>query len=396
MRGEIMKSWRALLLLMLLSTAVVAEPIEVWIEEPRSTKFVFGDVEFVAAVQAEAAVESVEFFLDGRSIAEFVNPPYRLLVDVGFDNLEHEFRVEARTVDGETASSVMVTSALRVDETVEVDLQQLYVTVSDGGERVLNLSRDDFRIIDDGDRQEIVTFEGGDIPLAASLILDSSLSMEKGERLAAALRGAEVFVSGMNPLDRAMVLLFSDRVLRMTDFVEDQNLLAEALQDVTAAGGTAINDHLFLALSQLETEQGRRVVVLFSDGEDVHSVLSMKDVIEKARSSQALIYWIFLREPGQDDEVRTYTTSWRDADANLREAKMLRQAIRESGGRIEVVDDLAVLDDAFAGILAELREQYVLGYYPTADRGDGKWHDVKVRVDRSGTTVRTREGYVDY
>jgi len=302
----------------------------------------------------------------------------------------------ARDVEGESASSVMVTSALQVDEIVEVELQQLYVTVTEGGQRVLDLDRDDFRITDEGKHQELVTFERGDVPITASLILDSSLSMEKGERLAAALQGAEVFLSGMNPLDRAMVMLFSDRVLRMTDFGDDQESLTQALEGVQAAGGTAINDHLFLALSRLEMDQGRRVVVLFSDGEDVHSVLSMGDVIHKAHSSQALIYWVFLREPGQDDEVRTYTTSWRDADANLQEAKMLRRAIRESGGRIEVVEDPAELDDAFAGILAELREQYVLGYYPSADHGDGKWHDVKVRVERSAVAVRTREGYIDY
>ena len=385
-----------LLTLLLLAAPLAAEPIEVWIEKPRSTKFVFGEVEFVAAVQSTEPVASVEFFLDGQSVAQFVNPPYRLLIDVGFDNVEHEFRVEARDVNGQTASSVMVTAPLQVDETVEVELQQLYVTVSSGGERVLDLDRGDFRITDEGKRQEIVTFERGEVPITASLILDSSLSMEKGERLGAALRGAEVFLSGMNPLDRAMVLLFSDRVLRTTEFGEDAELLIGALEEVRAAGGTAINDHLFLALSRLEMEQGRRVVVLFSDGEDVHSVLSMSDVIQKARSSQALIYWIFLREPGQDDEVRTYTTSWRDAEANLQEAKMLRRAIRESGGRIEVVEDPAQLDEAFAGILAELREQYVLGYYPSADHGDGQWHDVKVRVDRSGVAVRTREGYLDY
>ena len=374
----------------------LAAPIDVWIEKPRSTKFVFGDVDFEASVQSDEDVAAVEFFLDGRKVAEFVGPPYRLLVDVGFDNVEHEFSVVARTATGEKATAVMVTTALQVDEMVQVDLQQLYVTVSGGGQRVLDLDRSDFRITDDGKRQEIVTFERGDVPITASLILDSSLSMEKGERLEAALQGARVFLQGMHPLDRAQVILFSDRVLRRTAFGEDHEGLSEALDDVHAACGTAINDHLFLSLSGLEREQGRRVVVLFSDGEDVHSVLGMKDVLQKARASQALIYWIFLSEEGADEEVRTYTTSWRDAEANLKEAKLLRQAIRESGGRIEVVEDPAALNEAFAGILAELREQYVLGYYPSEDRGDGKWHDVKVRVDRSGVAVRAREGYVDY
>ncbi len=391
-----MRSIVAWTLLLGCSAVAVAEPIEVWIEKPRSTRFVFGDVEFEASVRAEEAIAAVEFFLDGKKVAELAHPPYRILVDVGFDNAEHEFRVVVHTAGGEEGSAVMVTAALQVDETVKVELQQLYVTVSSNGERVLDLDRGDFRIQDDGTRQEMVTFERGDVPITASLILDCSLSMEKGERLASALEGAAVFLKDMKPLDRAMVMLFSDRVLRVTAFGEERAPLLEALENVQATGGTSINDHLFLALSRLEMEQGRRVVVLFSDGEDVHSVLSMREVIEKARSSQALIYWIFLREPGADEEVRTYTTSWRDADANLVEAKLLRQAIRESGGRIEVVEDPGRLEEAFAGILAELREQYVLGYYPSADRGDGAWHRVKVRVDRAGVSVRHREGYIDY
>lgn len=373
-----------------------AAPLDVWIEKPRSTKFVFGPVEFEATVQSDEQVASVELYLDGQRLGEFIRPPYRITVDVGHENMEHEFRVVARTVSGETATAVMVTSALHVDDKMEVELQQLYVTVSEAGRRVLDLERDDFQIFDEGKRQEMVTFERGDVPLTAVLLLDCSLSMEKGERLAAALEGASVFVSGMNSLDRAMVMLFSDRVLRHTGFTGDRAVLAAGLQDVRPVGGTAINDHLFIATTRLEREQGRRVVVLFSDGEDVHSVLSMREVLRKARSSQALVYWIFLREPGASNELRTYTTSWRDVDANREEAKLLRETIAESGGRIEIVESLEVLDDAFAGILAELREQYVLGYYPTEDLGDGSWHDVKVRVRRAGLAVRTREGYVDY
>jgi len=218
----------------------------------------------------------------------------------------------------------------------------------------------------------------------------------KGDRLTAALRGANEFVEGMKPLDQSMVLLFSDRLLRVTEFSEDRDLLSRALTDVEAAGGTSINDHLFLALGQLETEQGRRVVVLFSDGSDVHSVLPMEEVLQKARSSRALIYWIQLRDPGEASEVREYTSSWRNVEANRREFKALRQAIQESGGRIEVVDSLEGLEEAFAGILKELREQYVLGYYPSEAKHDGAWRNVRVKVDRNNLDVRTREGYFDY
>jgi VWFA-related protein len=120
----------------------------------------------------------------------------------------------------------------------------------------------------------------------------------------------------------------------------------------------------------------------------------MAEVLQKARRSQALIYWIHLRDPGES-EVPSYTTPWRDVEANREEFRTLRETVVESGGRIEEVETIEALDDAFTGILSELRDQYVIGYYPTRAVGDGSWHDVKVRLQTRGS-VRTREGYIDY
>lgn len=377
----------------LLASQAVA--LEVWIERPRSSEFVVGQVEVLIRAAPEEEVGTVQLKVDGRQVALFDRPPFRVAVDVGQENTEHEFEVLVRSVSGELKTAAVVTPALQIDEVVDLGLQQLYVTVSGFGKRVLDLAENDFRILDEGKRQEIVTFERGDIPLTAALLLDCSLSM-KGDRLTAALQGANEFVDGMKPLDQAMVLLFSDRLLRSTEFSEDRELLSKALTDVEASGGTSINDHLFLALSRLEAVQGRRVVVLFSDGSDVHSVLPMEGVVQKARSSRALIYWIQLRDPAEESEVPEYTTSWRNVEGNRREFKDLRIAIQESGGRIEVVESLEDLEEAFAGILAELREQYVLGYYPSQAKHDGSWRDVRVRVEGPGLDVRTRGGYIDY
>jgi Ca-activated chloride channel family protein len=389
------KKLPVLLTLAMAALASQAAALEVWIERPRPSEFVFGQVEVLVRAAPEEEVGTVQVLVDGRQVALFDRPPFRVAVDVGQENTEHEFKVLVRSLTGEEKTAAVVTPALQIDEVVDLGLQQLYVTVSGFGKSVLDLEETDFRVLDEGKRQEIVTFERGDIPLTATLLLDCSLSM-KGDRLTAALRGANEFVEGMKPLDQTMVLLFSDRLLRVTEFSEDRDLLSRALTDVEAAGGTSINDHLFLALSQLETEQGRRVVVLFSDGSDVHSVLPMEGVLQKARSSQALIYWIQLRDQGEASEVREYTSSWRNVEANRREFKDLRQAIQESGGRIEVVDSLEGLEEAFAGILKELREQYVLGYYPSQAKHDGAWRNVRVKVDRNNLDVRTREGYFDY
>ena len=386
--------------LVVAATLAVAAPataeLGVWIDHPTGLEHALGLVEVVAKVESSATAVTVQFFVDGELKGVLAKPPYRLVIDVGNDNVEHRWEVVAKSNEGETARDAVDTPKLKVDDAIDLKLQQLYVTVSDGGRRVTGLSRGDFRVIDDGEPQEIVTFERGDVPLTAVLLLDASLSM-RGSRLAGALNGASVFLGDMKPLDEAMVVLFSDRLHRATGFSHDKEALRASLTDVEAAGGTSLNDHLFFGLSRLDVRQGRRVVVLFTDGADVHSALSMSQVLRKAQSSPALIYWIHLLADDEATAMPGYYTAWRDVDRNLAEYELLERAVIESGGRVQIVRESDSIERAFSGILAELREQYVLGYYPTRDRGDGAWHEVRVRVPRKpGLRLRTRDGYLDY
>ncbi len=380
------------LLVVGLAASAAVSAIDVAIASPSSTQVVFGEVEVVAEVYAEEAIEKVEFFLDGQWIGTAYDPPYRVRVDVGQENAERSFRAVAHGMSGGTGEVTVVTPAIEIQDELDVALQQLYVTVTRGGERVLDLAQDSFTVRDDGQRQTLVTFARGDIPLTAALVLDSSESM-RGEKLKAALLGAQAFVEGMAELDEAAVFLFSDRLLRSTPFAGKGPGLLDALQGVEASGNTALNDHLYLALKLLDARQGRRVVVLLSDGADLHSVLSMNDVLWKARRSQALIYWIRLAE--ERGEGGDFLTSWRDLAANRQEFQLVQQTVEESGGRVVTLYQAAELEGAFRDILRELREQYVLGYYPSNARNDGSWRRVKVEVAGSGLRVRTRGGYVD-
>ncbi len=316
------------------------------------------------------------------------------MVDVGDDFRSRVFRVVVYAADGSSKQIEVRTPELQIDEEVGVELQQLYVTVLRDDRRVLDLAEPDFRILDEGSQQKMVTFARGDIPLAAALVLDASGSME-GERIEAALAGARAFVEDMRELDEAAVFLFADGLLRSTDFSDDSQLLKASLESVEVSGrATAINDHLYLALKRLDTRQGRRVVLLLSDGADVHSVLAMEDVLWKARRSQALIYWIRLEGEGRY-HGGSFNSTWRNHQQNREEWELLEQSVEDSGGRIVGVSVDAV-EDAFREILAELREQYVLGYYPSNIRNDGSWHQVRVRVPGADVSVRTREGYIDF
>ena len=381
----------ALLVLLALITPAAVAAIEVTITRPRFGEPAFGVVEVAAEVASSRRIRQVEIFVDGEFRGRLDRPPFRWTLEVGDAIARHRFEVVAEDVDGEQAGDVVVTSAIEIDQEIEVELQQLYVTVTRGGGAVENLGREDFQILDDGVRQTMVTFERGDVPLAALLLVDSSDSM-RGDRLQLALAGAESFIDRMAPLDQTSLLLFSDRVVHSTPFTGFRRLLASGLAGARAGGGTALADHLYAALKLLEDRQGRRVVILLSDGVDTTSVLDMEDVLWVARRSQALVYWLRLplsARPG------TFSSSWRDAAGHRRELSRLEQLVRRSGGRVVPVRNLAETGAAFAEILEELRGQYVLGYYPEPRRNDGKWRRVRVRLG-AGLEVRAREGYVDF
>ncbi len=370
-----------------------ARAAEAWFLTPDAGVGIYGPVELSVHVETEELILAVEFFIDDVSVGFVTEPPYTLVWDVGYENRDHTLRAEARLDSGERVVARRRTGSFKVDDSLEIELRQLYVNVMSEGERLQGLQRGDFRILDGGEPEEIVTFEHGDIPVTAVLLLDCSGSME-GERFDAAMRGARTFVDRMAPLDEAKMMLFSDRLLGATPFTRDREVLGGVLEEVEPVGGTAINDYLFAGLKMLDGRQGRRVVVLFTDGADLHSLLSMRDVLWKAQRSQAVIYWIFLRESEEEGPPK-FANALRGYEENFQEYQQLRRAVTESGGHIAQLDSPNELESAFAEIMNELREQYVLGYYPSNSQGDGSWREVGVRVRGVGNRVRTRQGYID-
>lgn len=366
--------------------------IDISVHSPRDGQVIFGTAEVELEVLSLHPVAEVVLTLDGVEVARLREEPFRTTIDFGEENRARTLEIIATDIHGEVARRTVVTGAIEVHEEVDLNLQQLYVTVTRGGERVPGLAAEDFQILDEGKRQTLVTFEGGDVPLTAVLMIDSSLSME-GEALRAALGGARTFVESMREFDEAKVLVFSDRLLASTPFTGDPAAVSAVMDTVEATGGTAVNDHLFLALEELDQRTGRQVVVLLSDGIDVESVLSMQDVAWKAGRMQSLIYWI--RPSNATDLDNAYVSVWRDVAAYRQELDTLQRIVRGSGGSIREIAAYDEAAQAFRDILDELREQYVLGYYPATDRDDGSWHEVRIRLRQSGLGVRSRDGYID-
>jgi Ca-activated chloride channel family protein len=351
----------------------------------------------VAEVRGDEEIQLVEFFIDGRPAGTDSSPPFRVLVDVGDDGTEHEFRAVAVGVAGSRDSSTVTTPGLHIDERYQFNLQQLYVTATRDDTPVHDLLEEDFVVIDEDEPQELSSFARGDIPFTAVVLVDASTSM-RGEKHLSALRGAKSFATRMQPLDETKLIVFSDEIRAASPFTSFSDVLTASLERVPAAGGTAVNDVLYLALNQLEERQGRRVVVILSDGIDTHSVMRMGHVVASARRSRAIVYFIRLRTGSPDQvfgEPPNATSPWRDLQAHKAEFRLLQQVVAESGGKVFEIDTAASIETAFQDVVSELRDHYVLGFYPNDPRNDGSWHRIRVKVNRPGIKVRTSAGYLD-
>ncbi len=379
-------------LLSLASAPVSARSIEVTITAPTGDHAVFDRVEVAADIQADEPVERVEFFLNGRRVATATQPPYRVWVDVGEENLQRHFTVIAIGSSGARVGAAVSTPAVQIDLVVDAPLQQLYATAIREDRPVLDLGRADFQIFDSGVEQEIVTFERGDLPMTIALLVDVSESM-RGEQLQVALDAARGFLTRLTPLDEALVMTFSDRTHRVTTSSSEIEGLATALEGLQSGGGTSLNDHLYLALRLLDRRQGRPVIILLSDGADTLSFLTMEEVLWKAHRSNAVIYRIHLHPSG----IRSVplATSWRSTEVHADEVGGLEAAVDDSGGRVTVLARLEELEQALDDVLQELRQQYVVGYYPTDPKDNGTWRPIRVEVSAPEIEIRTRAGYVD-
>jgi len=382
------------LLLVLLARSAAAAPL-VNIVQPPPDQPLFGTVEVRAEVwPGGAPIRKVELYFDRLRIGVKEAPPYRFTVDAGQENSEHHIEVVVTDAAGATGTESFTTPALRADLTIDVRLQQLFVNLESSRPQA-GLSREDFTILDDGVPQTLATFEHGDIPFTAVLLLDASTSMQKG-KLTTAVDGVRAFVHAMNRLDEAKLFLFSDHTLLETPFTSVPSILILGLTDIEPAGGTALNDALYLGLKRLDDRLGRKVIVLLSDGVDVESVLPMATVREVARRSQASLYWLRLHREGEEENgpLQAFYTAWRDAEGHRKEMDQLRAAVLESGGRIDTLERVEDVPAALTRTLQDLRDQYVLGYSPMVHRGAGSWHKIELKVRGAGR-VRVQEGYLE-
>ncbi len=270
-----------------------------------------------------------------------------------------------------------------------VDLVSLNVTVADQtGRFITELEPQAFQVFEDGIKQEVTFFNRSNLPIALSLLLDTSASME--DKLQTAQEAAIGFARKLRGSDLAQVVDFDSRVSIAQAFTSNVADLEGAIRRTAAGGSTSLHNAIYIALKELKKVQARsnddirrQAIVVLSDGEDTSSLVSFDEVLELAKRSETAIYAIGLRSRGPERARGSFNES----------DFVLRQLAQETGGKAFFARSVAELTGIYEQISDELSSQYMVGYTSKNPKRDGAWRRIVVRVSESGATARTKQGY---
>jgi len=269
---------------------------------------------------------------------------------------------------------------------VDVRLVRVVVTVKDSsGALVGSLEKPDFKVFDNGVPQEISFFERRtEQPLSVALLIDNSGSTAKDLRYEtdSVARFLHVLFSEGNPQDALGLYSFNYEIVSQHGFSRNAASIERKLRTVKAEAGTALYDAIYLAAGELQGRQGRRVIVVVTDGGDTVSRKDFHAALEAAQIADCMIYPILV-VPIENDAGR-----------NVGGENALTNLARGTGGRVFLPSLGTSMDRAFDQIIRELRTQYFLAYYPkNVPLTKERFHRLEVRVSRPELQVLTRSGY---
>ncbi len=348
------------------------------ITEPVDGDFVFGKAKIAATVDASKEIRDirVEFSVAGKLVYIDREPPYEAFYDFGDEPRSWVIEAAAISGDGDAAQDTIVTRKLLINYRELVD--QVVVTASvvdDDRKFVPGLTRDDFTLYEDNVPQTILDFSVETRPITMAIMIDTSGSMR--EEIGDVQEAAKEFVETLRPQDRALVIDFDENVFLLQDLTADHAALREAIEGTDAEGGTALYDAIYAAYRKMKTIDGRKAIVLLTDGADTNSRFSYQKILELTRTHDVVIYSIGLGATVLDVSMRS----------------SLKQVAEETGGRAYFPHTAADLADVYQQIADDLRSQYYMAYSSTNKATDGTWRKIKLETSVKGVKVRTRRGY---
>jgi Ca-activated chloride channel family protein len=362
-----------------LTWAAQPPEVSVRIVSPGPETYLSGPVLLKAIIEPPPRaleVERVLFYADGRLVctvsdAARAECPW----DAGAEVKEHLVRVVADIRGGERAVATTRTKALDHAETVSVEIVQVTAVVNDGNRFVKGLEKQAFRIVEDGVPQSITHFSNEGSPLELVVAVDVSQSMAPNmPQLKNAVRK---FLMALGPSDQVTLAAFNDNLFTLARRETAPAQRLRAVDRLAPWGGTALFDVIVRGVQLLSKQPGRRVLVVFSDGDDRTSHATIANVEAAMRATDSTLFMVALGRGAREAQLRSG----------------IQRLITLSGGRGLFVEKSENIEQAFAEIVEELSNQYLLGYQSTNDKRDGAWREIVIDTPEGGHTVRARQGY---
>ena len=328
------------------------------------------------------AIKSVVLYAGKNKLYEWTQPPYAIAVSPA--KLKGVDFVRASVLDSTNyeASDLLFLNGERYTEEIEVNVIELPVSVIDvaSGAPVKDLKQSDFSVSENGKPQAITSFNfAQNLPIAVGLLVDHSGSMAK--RMEATKKAANDFLQKiMRSGDRAFVGGFAFDPQKIAPFVSDSGTLAAQVEAIPKAeGGTALYDAIVTGLYRFRGLQGRKALVILTDGEDTTSRVTYEDMLNYARAARVPLYFIGIgisQIPG------------------LGGGGVMKSLAAETGGTAYFIHNEKQLGEAYAELEKELRSQYFIAYRTESTKKDRGYRSVVVTVDKPGAVVRTIRGYI--
>jgi VWFA-related protein len=342
---------------------------------PAPDAYATGIVVLRADADEASPVENVTFFVDGRQVCIVTQRPFECDWDAGTDVDPHQIRAVFNLPEGGRVARTVRTKGLTFADKVNVEVVQVTVTVTDdSGHFVGGIPRSAFKILEDGKPQTLTYFASEDVPLELIVAVDISGSM--GPSMPKLKRAVKEFLGAVPSNDAVTLLGFNDNVFALTRKTTDPSERMRSVDRLAPWGATALYDVILRGIDMLGRQTGRKALVVFTDGEDQGSHVAIEDVERRLQASDVTLYMIAQgRGISQDYLKRT-----------------MQRLTVPTGGRTFTTESVDALQGAFAELLDELSNQYLLGYPPTNTKRDDTWREIKVQVDgHSG--IRARQGY---
>jgi Ca-activated chloride channel family protein len=287
----------------------------------------------------------------------------------------HHVRLVVNLAAGDRIVQTVRTSGIAFAETVDVNVVQVTVTVmDDDGKYVKGLPRSAFHLAEDGRAQAVSHFYSDEAPLELVVAVDTSGSMQ--EAMAKMKQAVAGFLAAVPARHSVTLLGFNDAAFALAPKTADAAARMRAVDQLSAWGLTALYDTIIRGVDTLGAQPGRKALLVFTDGDDRGSHVTVDEAERWLQSSDLVLYMIGQGQGVTHDPLK----------------KLMTRLARPTGGRAISTHSIDALRESFTEVLDELSNQYVLGYEPTNAIRDGAWREINVTVD-GHQRVRARLGY---